>query len=144
MSHNTFFKIELSSLNHPCNWVIGGHKKSSTLKTVKRHLGNYLRKMAVLHSKNRAKICKMAVSLQLRPGPGPLSIWVIFLVIGMVPRSFVDRGRVESVAVSEKNGFYRQSLFSRRVGAGKFVAGCCSNLENKHSNLCRIICFLII
>ena len=22
-----FFKIELSSLNHPCHWVIGGHKK---------------------------------------------------------------------------------------------------------------------
>ena len=23
-----FFKIELSSLNHPCHWVIGGHKKN--------------------------------------------------------------------------------------------------------------------
>ena len=22
-----FFKIELLSLNHPCHWVIGGHKK---------------------------------------------------------------------------------------------------------------------
>ena len=23
-----FFLIELSSLNHPCHWVIGGHKKN--------------------------------------------------------------------------------------------------------------------
>ena len=30
-----FFKIELSSLNHPCHWVIGGHKKISALQTVK-------------------------------------------------------------------------------------------------------------
>ena len=51
-------------------------------------------KIAVLHSKNDAKICKickMAVSPQFRPGPGPLSMWVIFLVTRMVPTSFIDR-----------------------------------------------------
>ena len=35
---------------------------------------------------------KMAVSLYFRPRPGPLSMWVIFLVAQMVPPSFVDHG----------------------------------------------------
>ena len=66
VSHITpFFWIELRPFNHPCDWVIGVHKKNFSVIDSKLTFGDNLKKMAVLHSKNEAKICKickMAVS----------------------------------------------------------------------------------